>query len=177
MADVATAIISGSFAIAGTLGSVWLKDYLERRRQVQVSQPARVHTMAAPTPPAPTAAAFPDSPLRPLLVTGIGFVVGTVSSSLHLIGPLILFDMMLLVVLFLIVDHARAIPRAGGLALFQLEAFSFWAGYVFGWTLVNHGVIRGVTLEDALGCVGCLAVARFLLIAAVRRFSRRSTKS
>ena len=175
MPDVATAIISGSFAIAGTLGSVWLKDYLERRRQVQASQPARVHTMAAPTPPAPTAAAFPDSPLRPLFITGIGFVVGTVS-SLHLIGPLILFDIMLLVVLFLIVDHARAIPGRG-LALFQLEAFSFWAGYVFGWTLVNHGVISRGNLEDALVCWVVSAVAGLLLIAAVRRFSRRSTKS
>jgi hypothetical protein len=62
MADVATAIISGSFAIAGTLGSVWLKDYLERRRQVQVSQSARAHTTAAPSPPAPPPATFHDSP-------------------------------------------------------------------------------------------------------------------
>jgi hypothetical protein len=39
MADLSTAIVSGTFAVVGSLGSVWLKDYLERNRQRVAAQP------------------------------------------------------------------------------------------------------------------------------------------
>jgi hypothetical protein len=90
-------------------------------------------------------------------------------------GPLVTFDVLLLVVLFLIVDHARAIPGRG-LALFHLEAFSLWAAYAFGWSLFNHGFRWRDNVEDALGGWVASAVAGLLLIAIVRRFSRKPNK-
>src|SRR5206468_1452994 len=83
MADIATAIISGSFAVASSLGSVWLKDYLEQRRQVRVSQPAPSDRTAARSPPAIYGAAVPGSRLRPLFIALIGFAASAASDLLR----------------------------------------------------------------------------------------------
>src|SRR5919106_172903 len=143
MADITTAIISGSFAVAGCFGSVLLRAYLERRGQGRVSQPAPSDRTAR---------------LRPLFIAFIGFAAGIASC---LLAPMffpqpfygvemVLFCILLLVVLFAIIHHGRS-SLARGLVIYQLEVLSLWAAFAFGGSLA-HGFIMPWRdyFEDAL---------------------------
>lgn len=176
MADIATAIISGTFAIAGSLGSVWLKDYLERRRQA--------HPTTASTgpggPPAPPASAMPPRSAvalpRPLGVALGGFALGAAAAALRNVshavtdlGELAATAILALVVIVSIVHHARSrIDRS--VALFELEALSLWAAFTFGWTLVHGSLWSDLVafsvigwLASALGGAVLVPLARFLV--------------
>ena len=144
MADIATAVISGTFAVFSSFGSVWLKDHLEQRRQSPSSRSG-----ALDATPSSTVVILPDAPtvgsrLRPLFVTLFGFVVGIVSSFIYpmFTGPshpeaMVSFGLLALAVLSSIAHHAKVAPGRG-LAVLELETLSLWAAYAFGWSLV-HG--------------------------------------
>jgi hypothetical protein len=188
MADIATAIISGSFAVAGSLGSVWLKDYLERRSRIRTAQPAPSDRIpAVPPHPATSVVAVTPVPgfrLRPLFIALIGFAVGAVPYSLLpmprlLVRPkIVALGILCVVVLFLIIHHARLLPGRG-LGLFQLEVLSLWAAFAFGASLVYGPISSRWSTPltdyyvDALGPWVISATAGLLLIPQIRRLSRR----
>jgi len=182
MADIATAIISGSFAVVGSLGSVWLKDYLERQRQVQVSQPDVVERRVSAPVGAPAAAAVTGSRLRPLFIAIIGFAVGVITflpsmfpshADAGVMGSL---GILLVVVLFSIIHYARLPNQA--LALFHLEMLSLWAAFAFGGSLLHRFVTwwNGPPLKEAVVGWVISCAAGLLLIPLVRRLSRRAAK-
>jgi hypothetical protein len=181
MADVATTIISGAFAVAGSMGSIWLKDYLERKRQV----PAAAVPSSAPFPPAPASqvsTARPGSNFRAIYYSVGGFVVGAVSSYIrphviHKAGThpeaIVSLVIMIVVVLVGIVHHAK--PQSGGsLALFEVETIGLWAAFAFGWSLVHGSVwddIIGVSITSWLGS----AISGLLFIPLLRWMYNRRT--
>jgi hypothetical protein len=200
MADMTTAIISGTFAIAGSLGSVWLKDYLERNRQ---RAPAATPSAPAPAPPSGAAASVPvasaaqgipgaeatrmgterDRPTskrRPLYVAAAGFALGIISSLArpYFAGqshPEAMTALALLIfgVLAAIVYHAK--PGADrGLALYQLEVFSLWAAYACGWSIVYGRLWSDFVGFAAAGWLGS-GLAGLVLIPLLRRDSARRT--
>ena len=148
MADITTAIISGSFAVAGCFGSVLLRAYLERRGQGRVSQPAPSDRTAR---------------LRPLFIAFIGFAAGIASC---LLAPMffpqpfygvemVLFCILLLVVLFAIIHHGRS-SLARGLVIYQLEVLSLWAAFAR-WLAspwLHHAVAR--LLRGCASRVDCI---------------------
>jgi hypothetical protein len=194
MADIATLIISGSLAVVGCFGAVWLKAYLQRRGQGRVSQltPSDRTAVSSYThgpfftgeslPPAPLYAdEGPRSRLRPLFIALIGFAAGIASCLLApLFSPkssdieMLLFGVLLLLVLLAVIHHGRSsLPR--GLVIFQLEVLSLWAAFAFGGSLAHGFIIpwRGY-LEDALAGWLVSEVAGLFLIPLVRRLPQRT---
>lgn len=179
MADIATALVSGTFTVVASLGSVWLKDYLERRRQAPSPPKGPPGAGAPPRPSAPPAPLRAGSRLRPLVVALSGFVVGAVSSFVRPMFPgpahpeaIASLVILGLIVLSLIAYHAKVVPGRG-VALFELETLSLWAAFAFGWSVV-HGSVWSDFVFSTLMLWLISAVAGLVLIPLVRRISRRS---
>ena len=174
MADVATTIISGAFAIAGSLSSILLKDYLERKRQVPAA-PAPSSTSFPPAPISRVSLARPGSKFRAIYYSVGGFVLGAISSYIrpHVIHkgavhPEAIASLVILIVFVLvgIVHHAK--PKSGrSLALFEVEIIGLWAAFAFGWSLVYRSVWDDIIGFAIMGWLGS-AVSGLLFIPLLR---------
>jgi hypothetical protein len=177
MADITTAIVSGTFALAGSLGSVWLKDYLEQRRQARLppvnTAPSRPSAPAAPRPVPTQALPRAASRLRPLMIALFGFGVGAVSSFVRPMFPppthpeaIASLVVLGLAVLSFVAYHSRLAPDRS-VALFELETLSLWAAFACGWSIV-HGGVWSDFVVSTIGAWLVSAVAGLLLVPIVR---------
>ncbi len=182
MADIATAIISGTFAIAGSLGSVWLKDRLERTRQVTPSASPPLVTQPISPDPALLRSSRRSSGRRPFYIALAGLAVGAVSSFLQnrsqgpshpeAIASLVLLA---IVTILAILYHAGRSPGRG-LALFQFEMFSLWAAFACGWSLV-HGSLWSDFIFAAVVAWLSSACAGLIFIPLIRHFASHPAKA
>ncbi|HRZ55530.1 MAG TPA: hypothetical protein P5525_08740, partial [Candidatus Paceibacterota bacterium] len=143
---IVTAIISGAFAIAGALGSVWLKHYLETRRDASAAH--------APEVPLPSRW-HPSETLRrnigrPAVILISGLVLGALSDiadrpiggrryELAWVPMLVLCGVCLRFVLV----NRRLVK---GLWTYQLDVLILWAASLTGFS-ASHGGIW----SDAVG--------------------------
>lgn len=201
MADVSTTIISGVFTVAGSLASIWLKDYLERRKEArpatapqpapaaapgpasspvgtEVPETGPVPSQAPTLPPVARAASAPGW-RRPVLIALTGFLIGVVSSFVRpmLSGPMhpeAIGSLMLLILiaLFGVAHHAGSGPGRG-VIVFELEMVSLWAAFVFGWSLVHGSLWSDFVAFGIVGWLGS-AVGGLVLIPLVRSVRRPS---
>ena len=110
MEGMLNTIISGVFSLAAALGSVWLKDYLERRRTEAADVSVDVTRPAKPERPATGRWSW----YRPLVVFLGGFFVGVLSRWIRpmITGPvhyeaLGALAVLVVVSLWLALDHRR----------------------------------------------------------------------
>lgn len=159
---ILTSLISGCFSLATALGSVWLKHHLESRAR-------SVETARAPS----AAKAKGSSPsrqmsmARPLVVLLVGLVIGVVSRALrpHIMGPvhyeaIVTLGLLVAVTLALVLSHRQS---SHGLWPFQLEAFSLWAAFASGWSLMHGGVWTDLIAVAVPWWLGCAVVGGAML--------------
>ena len=185
-AQVISTIISGVFAIVAALGSILLKDFLDRRR-------ARDSVSAAPgevptAPSKPRRAASPTKPgyrspwvvLIPVAAVVVGAILGIASRLIRPYADVggthyeMLGALALLIVscLFLVISNRNDEGFLGHL-LYQLENIALWSSFACGWSLI-HGYfwedLVGVTIVWWFSCsvFGSVVLALF-------QWRRRST--
>lgn len=176
MADLPTAVVSGLFSLAATLGSVWLKDRLERGRAAN----AKTLPSTADRPRSGTAALGYPAKLRvPAVVVGaflVGVLFTATESNPSNVIPMALIGILVAMVLASVVFHARK-GSGRGLKWFQLEVVALWAAHVSGWSLAAYLsdlslvtiAISGELLTFSFGGWVASAVVGGLLILAWRR--------
>ena len=119
------AIIAGIFSIISALASIWLKDYLERKRTSIPSSSEKAKfrkeqkEMLAPR----------WNIFRPLIILFGGFFIGGMNTPFG--SPLLV-----LVSLGLALNH-----RHRGFWLFQLEIFTLWAAFLSGGWAIGYPLL------------------------------------
>ena len=192
-AQVISTIISGVFAIVAALGSILLKDFLDRRR-------ARDSASTAPaddphkSPEVATTSSKPrraDSPTKPrsrspwvvpipVAAVLVGAILGIASRLIRPYAEVggIHYEMLgalaLLIVscLFLVINNRNGQGFLGHL-LYQLENIALWSGFACGWSLIH-----GHFWEDLVGLIivwwfSCSVFGSVVL--ALFQWRRRST--
>jgi hypothetical protein len=131
---IVTSLISGIFALATSLGSVWLKHHLEQ------SGPPPV---APPVPQQRVPGRQSLSALRPVFVLVISFAAGAVYSKFKSTGSqetmalMGLYTFIVLAFAGLVLTHRRS---SSGIWPYQLDCLALWAAFASGFSLV-HGRI------------------------------------
>ncbi len=182
---VLVAVISGVFSLVSTFGSVWLKHYLEHRRDAiaaatgaagatRTVSPAAPSTrpMMAPTASEVRSAARGWGVVTPILVLVSGFIVGMVSRWVRqmISGP-IHYEALVSIAVLGSVCLLLALKNRGwgrGFWLYQLEVFALWAAFTSGWSLVNAGFWSDL-VGFAVACWILSAIVGGLITAIVRR--------
>lgn len=154
---VITSVISGVFALATALGSVWLKHYLEQPR------PASANTRPGIETPRPS----PRQPrthfalvARPVLVLLVSFAVGAAYCHYKLeafavVGPGTqesiaiagLYTFIVVAFFGLVLIHRRS---STGFWPFQLDCLALWAAWTSGFLLVYGRIWSDVIVNAAM---------------------------
>lgn len=174
-AQILSTIISGIFSVGAAVGSVLLKDYLDRRRVQHAPSPAIAERPSEPATPSktPSPSATARSATKPTqhtvstLLIPISIVIGgaLLGIAARLFRPYAGVDgvhyesltawAILIAICITLVVHNRKSHGLPGHLLYQLENLALWSGFTCGWSLV-HGYFWGdlVTLSIAwwLGC-------------------------
>jgi hypothetical protein len=193
-AQIISTIISGVFSIAAALGSIVLKDHLDRlRAQESVSPAARVENpyespQVPTTPIKPRHAQPPAKPtylssrvlLIPISTVVVGAIVGMVS---RLFRPyanvggthyesLTAFAILTVSCLVLVIHNRNGQGFLGHL-LYQLENLALWSGFACGWSLI-HGYFWGDLVGVSIAWWVCCSVFGSVVLA-VFQWRRRVT--
>jgi hypothetical protein len=183
--SVVVALISGTFSTCSALGAVFLKDWLEARRQRRAQQktaeavptpsspvPARSQTRAPSMPPAvpmpAPASALPQSAparasthLRPVVIVVGSVLFGMLSRAMRAMVPgQVHYDAIIELAVMLAFAAWLAIDhrRRGGVVGFELENLALWSGWTCGWLLI-HGQIWGDLLSlGFMAWLGCAVI-------------------
>lgn len=171
------AMISGMFSVASSLGAVFLKDYLERRR-------IRPEDAAREEPPSAGGAPEPEPPVgspprpapagrawtRPIVIVlgSVVFGMATRAARPLFTGPthyetLAAFALLVLTSAGLAIHHRRR----GFQLTYQLEVLALWTGWASGWSFVHGGLWSDLLAVTVPGWLGCAVVGG--LIASVAR--------
>jgi hypothetical protein len=140
------AVLSGAFSLTAAFGSIFLKDYLDRRRERRADTAARTSALQS-DPRVQEQTHRSLTWMRPLLLTFGAFALGSVDIALrdsltvnHVhYGALISLGLLLLTSVFLILSHRSSLSAHYQLR-FQLELLALWAGYFSGWSVGNKAV-------------------------------------
>ena len=147
--SILTTVITGIFSLAAALGSVWLKDLLERRRLAFGSRPGGAEVPATP----PTAQPRSRGRLRPLFVFLGGFALGIINRALEpFFGSIHWVVNWVFVIIIGGVAFRMALShRRSGASFwpYELEVSAIWTAWAAGWSLV-HGGVWDATVRAAL---------------------------
>lgn len=126
--SILQSLISGAFALATALGSVWLKHHLEQPR------PAAEPSSASSPKSAASRRTF--SVLRPALLLLVGFAAGAILRAYKSnTAGVVFLVLVVLAFLALVAVHRR---DHAGIWPYQLDCLALWSAYGSGYLLV-HG--------------------------------------
>lgn len=175
--SVLVAVISGMFSVASSLGAVFLKDYLERRRHRPEDAareeppsaggaPEREPSLGPPPGPVPATRSW----TRPvaIVVGSMVFGMATRAARPMFTGPTH-YETLTALALLILVSAGLAIHhrRRGFQLTYQLEVLALWAGWTSGWSLIHGGLWSDLLAVAIPAWLGCAVLGGW--IASVRR--------
>jgi hypothetical protein len=179
--NVLVALISGLFSVSSALGSIFLKDYVDRRRVQTLEVPhqkaePRSHAEVARTPSAlPASRTAGRSWGRPAAIVVGSFVLGMATRALRplftagihweSLGALVLLVSTAVV---LSVSHRKR----GFQFAYQFEILALWTGWASGWSLLHGRLWSDLFAVTVAWWLVCAVVGG--LIVSVRNPSRRA---
>jgi hypothetical protein len=160
---ILTTVITGIFSLFTALGSVWLKDLLERRRLTTAQKPTEEEARHPPPVLVPL-----WSWKRPLLVFFGAFALGLVTRALRPLfahgihwESVIAIFVLAAVSLWLAIDHRRGGRRFWP---FELEVLALWLAWASGWTAVHGSAWSDLIAVAVLWWLGCAAVGGLIAV-------------
>jgi hypothetical protein len=148
--QILTAVITGIFSLVTGLASIWLKDYLERRRSDIPESRERKRE---------------SSSSRAFLLLLFGLILGVVSRLLRGSGPIhyetILALALLAVATLVMVLHHR--QSKSGFWPFQLELISLWFAFTAGWILIHGSVWSDLLVTTGAWWIGSAFVGGIIV--------------
>lgn len=192
-AQILSTIISGIFSVSAAVGTVLLKDYLDRRRIRDAPSPATVESPSEPATlsktPSPSAtarsAAKPTRHIVSTLLIPFSIVVGGALLGIvtRLLRPyakvgLVHYEVLaalaiLIAICIILVVRNRKSHGFSGHLLFQLENLTLWAGFTCGWALVHGYFWSDLVVFILAWWLGCSLLGSIIL--AVLQKKRRTT--
>ena len=165
--EVLTTLITGIFSLLSALGSVWLKDWLERRKQneTQATTEKREEVDQQPAP-------APQKPgwswKRPLILFFGAFALGLVTRVMRpLFGHQIHWETLAAVVvlagatLWLAINHLRT---GSSLWSFELEVLAIWLAWASGWSVIHGSAWSDLIVFALLWWLGCAVIGGLVAV-------------
>lgn len=148
--QILTAVITGIFSLVTGLASIWLKDYLERRRSdIPESKEDKRESSTS----------------RAFLLLLFGLILGAGSRSLRGSGPIhyetILALAILAVATLVMALHHR--QSKSGFWPFQLELISLWFAFTAGWSLIHGSVWSDLLVTTGAWWIGSAFVGGIIV--------------
>ncbi len=164
--QILTTLITSVFSLAAALGSVWLKDLLERRRLSIPSRPTAANSRPAP------AIVQGWTWKRPLLVFFTAFIFGLITRLLRpLFQSRIHWESLIAVVLLVVAALGMAIDHRQGSRFwpYELEVLALWMAWASGWSAVEGTAWTDLIILSFLWWLGCAAIGGLIVIAGKRK--------
>ena len=174
--QIVTTLITGIFSLLTALGSVWLKDLLERRRLVPVQKPTAVQEPSEEKvkhPPPVMVSGWTWK--RPLFVFFGAFVFGLFTRALRpLFGGGIHWETLIAVLvlasasLWMAIDHRRA---RSSFWPYELEVLALWLAWASGWSVIHGSAWSDHIVVSCLWWLGCAVISGIVVSIHTRKMT------